>query len=262
MDHEADLDPRYVLTLDAGQALPDAIADTLRSLIDSGVHKPAERLPTESELARQMKVARSSVRTALQKLEAQGVVEVRRGLGWFVRRRPVSPASGQVFNPSGHLPSDLFEMRIGLEGLAVSLAVQRATEEEIEGIARANAEHQAAPSDDPAELLRTDREFHDRIVQASHNELLIVTYEKLIIEIDDWRYDSYKVPGVAIRSGREHAKVLRFLRNRDSGGGRSAMNAHLQRLYDELSDIPDEPLDSTVIPGESEPEWHIPAGHA
>ncbi|WP_181780086.1 FadR/GntR family transcriptional regulator [Pseudonocardia pini] len=256
MDHEADLDPRYALSLDVGQALPDAIAETLRRLIEAGDPKPGDRLPTESELARKMKVARSSVRTALQKLEAQGAVEVRRGLGWFVRRQAAAASgSGHLFDPSGYRASELFELRIGLEGLAVSLAVQRATDGEIEDIAKANTEHQNA-QDDPAELLRTDRDFHDRIVEASRNQLLIDTYQKLIIELDDWRYNSYGVPGVPIRSAREHAKVVRFLRSRDSGGARSAMNAHLQRLYDELADIREEPLDSTVTPGETEPDWH------
>jgi len=260
MDHEADLDPRYVLSLDAGQALPDAIAETLRGLVESGDFKAGDRLPTESELARKMKVARSSVRTALQKLEVQGAVEVRRGLGWFVRRQPTSTTGAHLFDANSYRASDLFELRIGLEGLAVSLAVQRATDGEIEDIAKANTEHQHAV--DTAELLRTDREFHDRIVESSRNQLLIDTYHKLIVEIEDWRYDSYKVQGVAIRSAREHAKVVRFLRSRDSGGARSAMNAHLQRLYDELADIREEPLDSTVIPGETEPDWHDHVGHA
>lgn len=258
MDHEADLDPRYALSLDVGQPLPDAIADTVRKLIESGEVKPGERLPTESELARKMKVARSSVRTALQKLEAHGAVEVRRGLGWFVRRQAFPSAAGHLFDAADYRASDLFELRIGLEGLAVSLAVQRATDGEIEDIVKANTEHQSA-GDDPAELLRTDRDFHDLIVEASRNQLLIDTYRQLVLKFEDWRRDSYKVPGVPIRSGREHAKIVRFLRNRDSGGARSAMNAHLQRLYDELSDIAEEPLDSTVLPGESEPEWH---GHA
>jgi hypothetical protein len=50
--------------------------------------------------------------------------------------------------------------------------------------------------------------------------------------------------------------VVRYLRNADPGGARAAMNSHLQRLYDELPDIGEEPLDLTESPSDSEPEWH------
>jgi DNA-binding FadR family transcriptional regulator len=163
MDHEADLDPRYALSLDVGQALPDAIAETLRRLIEAGDPKPGDRLPTESELARKMKVARSSVRTALQKLEAQGAVEVRRGLGWFVRRNQPVP-SGQSWGRIGEFAiSDLFELRIGLEGLAASLAAVRARPGEVDDIDKFNQQHLEA-GDDPEELLRADQLFHEERV--------------------------------------------------------------------------------------------------
>ena len=90
MDQEDEIDPRYELRLGAGRPLPEAIADKIRELVDAGMFKPGAKLPNESELARNMRVARSSVRTALQRLEAQGVVEVKRGVGWYVRRAPVA----------------------------------------------------------------------------------------------------------------------------------------------------------------------------
>jgi DNA-binding GntR family transcriptional regulator len=73
----------------------------------------------------------------------------------------------------------------------------------------------------------------------------------------EWRHQSFAVPGVPLRSAREHSKVVRYLRNRDPGGARAAMNSHLQRLYDSLPDIPDEPLDTTVSALDAEPEWHM-----
>jgi DNA-binding GntR family transcriptional regulator len=60
---------------------------------------------------------------------------------------------------------------------------------------------------------------------------------------------------VARRSARDHGKVLRYLRNQDSGGARVAMNGHLQRLYDELPDIGEEPLDTTEGAVGQDPEW-------
>jgi GntR family transcriptional regulator, transcriptional repressor for pyruvate dehydrogenase complex len=256
MDQEDETDPRYELRLGAGRPLPEAIADKIREFVDNGMFKPGSKLPNESELARNMRVARSSVRTALQRLEAHGVLEVKRGVGWHVRRAPGAraDATGGLFVGKRYPAADLFEVRIGLEGLAASLAAVRATDGEIDDIAKYNAEHLNA-GDDPDELLRTDVAFHEAIVRASQNELLFENYQQVVGELAEWRYRSYSDRGVPLRSAREHAKVVRFLRNHDPSGARAAMNGHLHRLYDGLPEISGEPLDSTHSGLDGEPEW-------
>jgi len=255
MDQAADTDPQFELRIDPGRALPEIIAEKLRELVDNGTYRPGGRLPNESELARKMKVARSSVRTALQRLEALRVLEVRRGLGWYVRRTPAVPAdeAGGPLDMSDYRLSDLFELRIGLEGLAVSLAAVRASEGELDDIAKLNTQHEEAADQDA--MLRTDVAFHEAIMKASRNQLLLETYNRFVGELNDWRFNSYAAPGVLRRSAREHSKVVRYLRNADPGGARVAMTAHLHRLYDELPEIDDEPLDSTESGPDFEPEW-------
>jgi GntR family transcriptional repressor for pyruvate dehydrogenase complex len=255
MDQEDEIDPRYELRLGAGRPLPEAIADKIRELVDGGMFKPGAKLPNESELARNMRVARSSVRTALQRLEAHGVVEVKRGVGWYVRRASVAKSDGSAGLLVKRYPvADLFEVRIGLEALAASLAAVRATDGEIDEIAKYNAEHLDA-ADDPEELLRTDIAFHEAIVRAGGNALLFENYQQIVGELTEWRFRSYSEPGVPLRSGREHTKVVRFLRNHDPSGARAAMNGHLHRLYDGLPEISGEPLDSTDSGADGEPEW-------
>jgi GntR family transcriptional repressor for pyruvate dehydrogenase complex len=256
VDQETETDPRFELKLDTGRSLPETIAEQLRTLVDEGEFRPGSKLPNESELARRMRVARSSVRTALQRLETQGVLEVKRGVGWHVRRVPPPNDGGAGLFDGKHYPaSDLFEVRIALEGLAASLAAVRATEEEIDEIDRHNADHSAA-GDDHDELLRSDIAFHEAIVRASQNELLIENYQQVVTQLTDWRYESYAERGVPLRSAREHAKVVRFLRNRDPVGARAAMNGHLHRSYDALPEIKNELLDSTFSRADNEPEWH------
>lgn len=256
MGQEDEIDPRYELRLGAGRPLPEVIADKIREFVDTGMFKPGSRLPNESELARNMRVARSSVRTALQRLEAHGVCEVKRGVGWYVRRAPVDNPDGAtgLFVSKRFPVADLLEVRIGLEGLAASLAAVRAAPGEIDDIAKLNAQHLDA-GDDRDELLRTDVAFHDAIVRASRNDLLWESYQQVIAELMEWRYQSYGERGVPLRSAREHAKVVRFLRNQDPGGARAAMNSHLHRSYDGLPEIRHEPLDSTESGSEREAEW-------
>jgi DNA-binding FadR family transcriptional regulator len=150
--------------------------------------------------------------------------------------------------------ADLFEVRIGLEGLAASLAAVRASDGEIDDIAKLNMQH-AEAGDDLDELLRTDIAFHEAIFRASRNDLLFENYQQVVGELTDWRYQSFAERGVPLQSAREHSKVVRFLRNHDPGGARAAMNGHLHRLYDGLPEIENEPLDSTYSGSDAEFEW-------
>lgn len=258
MNGDDERDGCYELRLVPGTPLPEAIAEKIREQIDAGMHKPGSRLPSESDLARNMRVARSSVRTALQRLEAHGVVEGKRGVGWHVRRAAPLGADGSagLLANRRYSLADLMEVRIGLEGLAASIAAVRITDGEIDDIVKFNQQHdEAGQADDHDELLRTDVAFHEAIVRASRNDLLFETYQQVVAELTEWRYRSYGDRGVPLRSAREHAKVVRFLRNHDPSGARAAMNGHLHRLYDGLPDIDDEPLDSTESSASGEPVW-------
>ncbi|MGI5126294.1 FadR/GntR family transcriptional regulator [Pseudonocardia sp. CA-107938] len=249
-----DRDRTFELTLDAGRPLPDVIADKIRGLIDSGHYRPGGRLDNETELARNMKVARSSVRTALQRLETLELLEVKRGLGWYVRRTPPSTARPGLFEVGGYSAADLFELRIGLEGLAASLAAVRASAAEVELVRKWNTDFRHAGEDRDL-LLEADEGFHLEIVKLSRNRLLLDTYVPIVERIREWRYDSYSGRGVPLRAAREHDKIIRYLNNDDPGGARAAMNSHLQRLYDELPDLVEEPLDSTESWSDAEPQW-------
>jgi len=235
---------KIVLSYDAGRPLPDVIADTLTELIDQEIYPPGGRLPNESELARRMGVARSSVRTALQRLDSRKILEVRRGLGWYVcKRRPAERVtlSGLLAEQRYQL-SDLFELRIGLEDLAVSLAAVRATATELDEITKLNLAHELA-EEDRDELQRTDEAMHEAVVRASHNDLLVTNYLDVVAELSQWRRQSYGSAGIARRSAREHSRVIRYLGNGDPDGARGAMKGHLLRVYYEIAEITETPLD-------------------
>jgi GntR family transcriptional regulator len=56
----------------------------LRRAIESGQYRPGDRLPTESALQRSYDVSRVTIRTALRRLEEEGLISTRRGRGTFV----------------------------------------------------------------------------------------------------------------------------------------------------------------------------------
>ena len=60
------------------------IADQLRGLIERGEYAVGAKLPTERDLAEQLKVSRPTVREALIALEVEGLVRIRVGSGIYV----------------------------------------------------------------------------------------------------------------------------------------------------------------------------------
>src|SRR5690242_9763666 len=92
--------------------------DELRDAIVSGRLQPNERL-IETDLARALGVGRSAVRTALVRLEQEGLVEHERNRGARVR------LIGK------HEAVEILEARAVLEGLAARQAAHKATPEDI-----------------------------------------------------------------------------------------------------------------------------------
>lgn len=71
----------------SSERLSETVMDRLRALILNGSWAPGSRLPTEHELAAATRVSRGTIREALNKLEAAGLITQRPGLGTFVRKR-------------------------------------------------------------------------------------------------------------------------------------------------------------------------------
>jgi GntR family transcriptional regulator len=113
------------------------VAAELRTAIETGVHPPGSRLPSESELARSYGVARGTVRQALATLAADGLVSTRRG----ARRLVLGGQRLQGFNELRSFSEWALAMGEQPTGRVVSL-VRR----------------EAGPSE--AEQLDTDRVYH------------------------------------------------------------------------------------------------------
>ena len=64
--------------------LEDQVVEILLDRISDGLYPPNSRLPSESELAEELEVSRATIRAALSKLAADGLIKRRHGVGTFV----------------------------------------------------------------------------------------------------------------------------------------------------------------------------------
>lgn len=88
------------------------IADHLRDAMDRGTLPPGSKVPSESQLMTHYRVARMTVRNALQVLQSEGLTVAEHGRGVFVRSRP----------PVRRLASDRFARRHREQGKAAFIA--------------------------------------------------------------------------------------------------------------------------------------------
>ena len=70
------------------ERLPDNLADRIGALIRAGDFRVGERLPPITQMARTFQVGAPTVRQALAKLEMLHIVEIRHGVGVYVRACP------------------------------------------------------------------------------------------------------------------------------------------------------------------------------
>ncbi|MDY7530807.1 FCD domain-containing protein [Pseudomonas sp. Bout1] len=166
--------------------LSDDIVEQLEGMILEGTLKSGERLPAERALAEQFGVSRPSLREAIQKLAAKGLLVSRQGGGNYVVESLGSTFSDPLLHLLENNPEaqrDLLEFRQTLEASCAYYAALRATEVDRERLTAAFEELQDCYTR-PDEVSRVeegaaDARFHLAIAEASHNAVLLHTIRGL-----------------------------------------------------------------------------------
>lgn len=204
------------------QVIRDRLIDLVWNQLEEG-----EKLPSEKQLAEQLHVGRSSLREVLRGMVALGIVEVRRGSGYFATksagkllRAPVE----QGFYTREQSIAEIVEARAVFEHAMASLIVERITEQEIAAAAEAVDRMKRASNLD--ELLAADVIFHQVLYRATKNSVLFHVSD-LLYQVIQNIPDSYLRSAEELReSYRFHAAIFDSLRVRDAGAFTSAISAH------------------------------------
>ena len=157
--------------------LSDVILARLEDMILEGSVQPGEKLPPERELAQQFDVSRPSLREAIQKLEAKGLVHRRQGGGTFVSDKILSGLSDPLFelmSQSNESQFDLLEFRHGIEGMSAYYAAMRGTSADFQEIQRRHDNiGNAQLENDYRQEAEAVFEFYLAICAASHNAVIL-----------------------------------------------------------------------------------------
>jgi GntR family transcriptional repressor for pyruvate dehydrogenase complex len=148
------------------------VADRLITAIAVGEYLPGERLPSERELVQILGISRSTVREAIGRLQAVGIVEIRRGRqgGAHVRESWTSASAEAVRRtllPRWDEMEQLFDLRCLVEGMVARTAAQRRRAEDIDSMREALAAYESAETQQQEHA--ADVAFHQAVVQATRN---------------------------------------------------------------------------------------------
>lgn len=205
------------------------VVDHVRQQVASGELKPGDRLPPERELARKLKISRSSLRAGIGFLSAMGVLKSRHGAGTFVSSGPpaLDSSSLNVLGAlHGFLPWQMFEARLMLESSVAGLAAERASGDQIAELAEEVAEMYAS-IDDPQEYLIHDVRFHRTIARAAGNPILGALMETITASLYDARRITVDKAADLKESAEMHRAIYRAIRSHNPTAARHAMEQHL-----------------------------------
>jgi DNA-binding FadR family transcriptional regulator len=213
---------RTLLSREVGDAIRDFI-------VDRGL-QPGDALPSEAELAALLDVGKTSVREALRRLEAHGVVEVRRGKGLFVGAFGFDPLIE-------HLPYGLQASNVPLRQL---LQARRALEEGLVcELAKVVTEADLERLDDLVHQMRTRAEngrVPADVDQAFHQALFEPLANPFVLQLIDvfWtifsRASDHIVLDLRRPTAEDHAAIVAALRS----GDRAAMTDAVARHFEDL----------------------------
>lgn len=147
------------------RTLATQVADHIREQILSGILAPGERI-VEAEVATELGVSRHTLRSALQTLTFEGLLEQRRFKSTHVAR----PTARDVY--------ETYTLRNALEAMACRLAAERRGDLS----AFVGRMHAAASDGDMAAMKAADFDFHTAVVEIAGHARLRLHYELLHVQ--------------------------------------------------------------------------------
>ena len=204
------------------------IADQIREQILAGAVEAGQQLPSERDLALSLNVSRPTVREALIALEVAGFIEVRVGVGAFVRDQS---KGGAALPDQDHSPIEIMRVRRMLEPDAAALASQNISAEGKTRLAL-SIDRMAADKAQNVWSTDSDRMMHMTIADASGNSVLREMLDLLWnsrSEVVDARFHEHLAAMAGVREHifSDHSKVVDAIVAGHADAARNAMAAHL-----------------------------------
>ncbi len=207
----------------------DLTAVLRREILNGALH-PGDRLPAERVLAQTHGVARGTLRSALNNLESESLVEIRAGSGTYVTYRNAIPAGSPIDAAS---PMELIDARFALEPHVCRLAVMYGRRGDFD-LLDDLCKQMESNLDEPARFSESDTEFHRQLVASTRNGLLIWIVGQInsVRTQNEWtRMRQLTLDhSIIAQYNAQHRQILNAIRTREPERAANLMKDHLETV--------------------------------
>jgi GntR family transcriptional repressor for pyruvate dehydrogenase complex len=218
-------------------SLTHRVAEEISQMILSSGLRPGDKLPPMAELEARLGVSHTVMREALRMLETRGLVQVQHGKGVIVSARSsdaLSASLNTVFRLHNGTLFHLMEFRAILEIEVARLAAERRTDDNLREM-RACLREMEQAAEIPRGYVDADVGFHNALVRATHNPVLISVTSSLQDLLIKSREITFRGPPTgATRALNAHRSIYEAVKARDAEGAASAMHRHLQETLQDI----------------------------
>lgn len=235
----------------------EAAIENILDGIERSQLRVGDRLPNESELARQLGISIPTLRQALRVLQRSSVLVVRQGKmgGIFIASDflPVEAISSEIALEEAEVIDALRGRRI-IEQTVTEIAAAVATDTDFLAIER-TVELLRRDGIGRSHILRADAMFHRAVARATHNSVLQDTMRVVYAKLASIRDRVSGERREAERVYEIHARQLEAMRGRDPAELAAALDAHFRFQEDSVAQELERPWEELFGP-----EWPRHAG--
>jgi len=211
--------------------LSERVRVQLEQAILGGRLQVTQQLPTEAELGESFGVSRTVVREALQRLEAQGLVESRIGSGSFVTPYGLNQVQTALerfaaMNPQREMFLNLLDLRRLIEAETAARLAANHTPESLMAVERTIEQMRVAGTDRES-FAQADLEFHLTIARGAGNPFFAAILEPLKNITRAFGLATYENDALLERVREDHRQIHAAIATGDPTTARGRMCAHV-----------------------------------
>ncbi len=193
--------------------------DAIRTSVIEGLYVAGQKIGI-SQIARQLNTSDIPVREAMQRLEAEGLLEYTPHIGF------------RVTQPDFEKYTDVYDVRQLLESEAAARAARNISPESLAKLKQWHEDMRTATQNGAlASFSDLNRHFHALLFSSCGNPVLIRQIEQVGAIYPRTRAIFLMFPQRTISATREHREILQCVERKDSEGARRAYLEHMSRGY-------------------------------
>jgi DNA-binding GntR family transcriptional regulator len=200
----------------------DAYAFVRELLVAGNRYNPGDKISVE-ELSRELGVSRTPLWGAINRLDAEGIVEVVPRQGVYLIR----------YDPQKTL--EIYTAREALEGMAARLVAEKISEQQLTQLESSITEQRTyLKKGDMNGYSVATLEFHEKIFKIAGNHTLERLLQSVFAQMKAMRVQQKYFPTHLPQSCDDHERLLKAFRARDPDRAESEARGHIRDLANQI----------------------------